>query len=56
MSARFACLNPSTPKSDWHLIFPYNVNPESNIKVMIIKEVIILKMVLIVRQFSLSAP
>ena len=40
VSARFACLNPSTPKSDWHLISPYNVNPESNIKVMRIKEVI----------------
>ena len=25
--------NPSTPKSDQHLISPYIINPESNIKV-----------------------
>ena len=27
-------INPLTPKCDWHLISPYNVTPESNIKVM----------------------
>ena len=29
-----------TPKGDLHLISPYNINPESNIKVMRIKETI----------------
>ena len=33
--------NPLTLKSDQHLISPYNITPESNIKVMKIKEVII---------------
>ena len=33
-------LNPLTSKSDWHLISPYNIIPESNIKVMRIKEMI----------------
>ena len=33
-------INPLTPKSDWHLISPDNVTPESNIKVMRIKEMI----------------
>ena len=33
-------LNPLTPKSDQHLISPYNITPESNIKVMRIKEMI----------------
>ena len=28
------CLPPSTPKTDQHLISPYNITPESNIKVM----------------------
>ena len=32
--------NPLTPKSDQHLISPYNVIPESNIKVMKVKEMI----------------
>ena len=33
-------INPLTPNSDWHLISPYNVTPESNNKVMRIKEMI----------------
>ena len=33
-------LNPLTPKSDQLLISPYNITPESNIKVMRIKEMI----------------
>ena len=33
--------NPLTLKNDQHLISPYNITPESNIKVMRIKEVII---------------
>ena len=32
--------NPLTPRSDQHLISPYNITPESHIKVMRIKEVI----------------
>ena len=33
-------INPLTPKSDWHLISPYCITPESNIKVGRIKELI----------------
>ena len=33
-------LNPLIPESDQHLISPYNITPESNIKVMRIKEMI----------------
>ena len=33
-----ASVNPLTPKSDKHLISPYNISPESHIKVMRIKE------------------
>ena len=32
--------NPLTPKSDQHLISPYNISPESHTKVMRIKEMI----------------
>ena len=32
--------NPTDPKVDQHLISPYNFTPESNIKVMRIKEMI----------------
>ena len=32
--------NPLTHKSDWHLISPNCITPESNIKVMRIKELI----------------
>ena len=31
---------PLTPKSDWHLISPYNITLESNIEVMRIEEMI----------------
>ena len=34
-------VNPSTPKSDKHLISPYNISPESLMKVTRIKEMII---------------
>ena len=33
-------LNPLTPKSDKHLISPYNITTESHINVMRIKEMI----------------
>ena len=33
-------LYPLTLKSDWHLVFPYNISPESNIKVMRTREMI----------------
>ena len=33
-------VNPSTPKSDKHLISPYNISPESLMKVTRIKEMI----------------
>ena len=32
--------NPLTPNTDQHLISPYNIIPESNIKVMRVKEMI----------------
>ena len=34
-------INPLTPKSDHHLISPYNIVPKSNINIMRIKEMII---------------
>ena len=34
------CFNPLTSSSDWHLISPNHVNPESNIKVRRMKELI----------------
>ena len=39
-SGLFHILNPLTPKSDQHLISPYNIIPESNIKVMRVKQMI----------------
>ena len=33
-------INSLHPKSDYHLISPYNINPESHIKVMRIKEMV----------------
>ena len=39
-SGLFHILNPLTPKSDQHLISPYNITPESNIKVMRVKQMI----------------
>ena len=35
-------LNPLIPEGDEHLISPFNITPESNIKVMRIKEIIII--------------
>ena len=37
---KFLYLIDPCPKSDQHLISPYNISPESNIKVMRIKEMI----------------
>ena len=42
--------NPLTPKSDWHLFSPYKITPDSNIKVMRIREMINKKKLLIVKQ------
>ena len=33
-------INPLTSKSDYHLVFPNNVTPESHIKVTTIKDMI----------------
>ena len=33
-------IDPLTPKSDWHLISPFHITPELNIKVRRIKELI----------------
>ena len=33
-------INSLNPKSDYHLTSPYNINPESHIKVMRIKEMV----------------
>ena len=33
-------LNPLTHKTDWHLTSPYNISPETHIKVKRIKEMI----------------
>lgn len=33
----FFFLHPLTPKSDWHLVSPNHITPESNIKVTRIK-------------------
>ena len=33
-------INSLNPKSDYYLISPYNINPESHIKVMRIKEMV----------------
>ena len=33
-------INPLNPKSDQHLVSPYNITPESNIRVMRMKEII----------------
>ena len=43
-------LNPLTPKSDWHLFSPYKITPDSNMKVMRIREMIDKKKLLIVKQ------
>ena len=50
-------LNPLTPKSDYHLISPYNITLESHIKVTRIKEMIHnLGSSWLLDKFSLSAP
>ena len=49
--------NPLTPESDQYLISPYNITPESHIKVMRIKEMITtLRGSSLLQKFSLSAP
>ena len=49
--------NPLNPKSDLHLISPYNITPESNIKVMRIKEMVTREGTFwLANKFSLSAP
>ena len=48
--------NPLTPESDQHLISPFNITPESHIKVMRIKEMIInWRILLIVKQILLAS-
>ena len=50
-------LNSLTPKSDQRLISPYNITPESHIKVMRIKEMITnQRSSWLLNKFSLSAP
>ena len=50
-------LNLLTPKSDWQLISPYHITPESNIKVRRIKELITYELSSwLLDKFSLSAP
>ena len=50
-------INPLNPKSNKHLISPYNITPESLIKVMRIKEMIMNKRSFwSINKFSLSAP
>ena len=48
--------NPLIPEGDYHLISPFNITPELNIKVMGIKEMIInQKNLLIVKQILLAS-
>ena len=50
-------LNLLTPKSDWQLISPYHITPESNIKVRRIKEMITYELSSwLLDKFSLSSP
>ena len=50
-------VNPLNPKSDQHLISPYNITFESHVKVMRIKEMITNERNFwLVHKFSLSAP
>ena len=54
---QYLFVNSLNPKSDKHLISPYNITPESYIKVMRITEMITNKRSLwSVNKFSLSAP
>ena len=49
--------NSLTHERDWHLIYPYHITPESNIKVRKIKGTLHQqKKLLIVKKISLSAP
>ena len=49
--------NPFTPKSDQHLISPYNINPESHITVMRIEKMVTREETFrLANKFSLSAP
>ena len=49
-------LNPSAPKSDKHLISPYHIPPESNMKVVRIEEMITnWRSSWLLNKFSLSA-
>ena len=51
------CFNLLTPKSDLHLISPYNITTESHINVMRIKEMITNERnSWLLDKFSLSAP
>ena len=53
----FLKINPLTPKSDQNLISPYNITPESHIKVTRKKEMIINnRRSRLLNKFSLSAP
>ena len=53
----YLAFNPFTLKSDKYLISPYNITPESHIKVMRIKEMITIKRrSWLLNNFSLSAP
>ena len=50
-------VNPLTPKSDQNLISPYNITPDSGIKVMRVKEMIPYRRCSwLLNKFSLSAP
>ena len=50
-------INPLNPKSDQHLISPYNITSESHIKVMRIKEMVTKEGTFwLANKFSLSAP
>ena len=50
-------LNPLTPKSDQYLNSPYNITPESHIKVMRIKEMVTnLRSSWLLNKFSSSVP
>ena len=53
----FCDLNPLTPESDQHIISPYNITPESHIRLTRIKEIITnYRGSLFLNKFSLSAP
>ena len=43
----FQLLTPLTPKSKYHLISPYNITPESHVKVTRVKEMIVKKILLV---------